>query len=125
MTISTRQQIVMAALVVFGVVAGAAVLTTGREKAGEQSAPPEAASAAAAPASGASAAHEARTVKLDPAQLKRANIGLQAVGPGLLQGETRFQGEVRFNEDRTAHVVPRLAGVAEAVPANLGQSIRK
>jgi cobalt-zinc-cadmium efflux system membrane fusion protein len=32
---------------------------------------------------------------------------------------------VRFDEDRTAHVVPRLAGVAEAVPVRLGQAVRK
>jgi membrane fusion protein, heavy metal efflux system len=34
-------------------------------------------------------------------------------------------GEVRFNEDRTAHVVPRLAGVVESVSANLGQQVKK
>ena len=30
-----------------------------------------------------------------------------------------------FNEDRTAHVVPRFAGVAESVSANLGQVVAK
>jgi cobalt-zinc-cadmium efflux system membrane fusion protein len=47
------------------------------------------------------------------------------VASGSIQASYRFQGEVRFNEDRTAHVVPRLAGVAQAVPANLGETVKK
>jgi len=47
------------------------------------------------------------------------------VGPAHLQTASDFQGEIRFNEDRTAHVVPRLAGVVEAVHANLGQVVKK
>ncbi|MFH5256279.1 efflux RND transporter periplasmic adaptor subunit, partial [Burkholderia semiarida] len=37
----------------------------------------------------------------------------------------QLPGEIRFNEDRTAHVVPRVAGIAETVPANLGQNVKK
>ena len=36
-----------------------------------------------------------------------------------------FPGEVRFDEDRTAHVVPRVPGVVESVAVNLGQSVKK
>ncbi|MCW8277940.1 efflux RND transporter periplasmic adaptor subunit [Pseudomonas sp. PCH199] len=36
-----------------------------------------------------------------------------------------FPGEVRFDEDRTAHVVPRVPGVVESVQVNLGQSVKK
>ncbi|MCE6976412.1 efflux RND transporter periplasmic adaptor subunit [Pseudomonas frederiksbergensis] len=36
-----------------------------------------------------------------------------------------FPGEVRFDEDRTAHVVPRVPGVVESVSVNLGQSVKK
>src|SRR5574343_74125 len=34
-------------------------------------------------------------------------------------------GEIRLNEDRTSHVVPRLAGVVESVNASLGQVAKK
>ena len=69
--------------------------------------------------------HEERMVKLTPEQTKKAGIAVQAAGPAKLQAAAEFPGEIRFNEDRTAHVVPRLAGVAEQVQANLGQSVRK
>ncbi|WP_095151616.1 efflux RND transporter periplasmic adaptor subunit [Pseudomonas sp. Irchel s3b5] len=36
-----------------------------------------------------------------------------------------FPGEVRFDEDRTAHLVPRVPGVVESVSVNLGQSVKK
>ncbi len=36
-----------------------------------------------------------------------------------------FPGEIRFDEDRTAHVVPRVSGVVEAVKVDLGQSVKK
>jgi membrane fusion protein, heavy metal efflux system len=58
-------------------------------------------------------------------QQKNAGITLAAASPARLQASRAFEGEVRFDEDRTAHVVPRLAGVAEAVPARLGQAVRK
>ncbi|MCQ3971443.1 biotin/lipoyl-binding protein, partial [Klebsiella pneumoniae] len=34
-------------------------------------------------------------------------------------------GELRFDEDRTAHVVPRVAGVVESVSVNLGDQVKK
>ncbi|WP_448671839.1 hypothetical protein, partial [Escherichia coli] len=34
-------------------------------------------------------------------------------------------GEIRFNEDRTAHIVPRLPGIVDSVPANLGQAVKQ
>ncbi|GAB3757908.1 efflux RND transporter periplasmic adaptor subunit [Ramlibacter monticola] len=68
---------------------------------------------------------ERRVVKLNEAQARAAAVGVAPAGPATLQSAHEFQGEIRFNEDRTAHVVPRLAGVAESVPANLGQSVRR
>ena len=129
MSISRKQQIAMAVIVAVGVVAGAGVLMSERHKtggepgAGEAAAP--AASAAPAGQADAKSVHEVRAVKLDEAQVRRADIAIQAAGPGSIQSVAQFQGEVRFNEDRTAHVVPRLAGVAEAVPANLGETVRQ
>ena len=126
MSISRKQQIAMAVIVAVGVVAGAGVLMTERHRTGGE---PEASEAAAPAASAASAgqvdAKSVHEVKLDETQVRKANIAVQAAGPGSIQSVAQFQGEVRFNEDRTAHVVPRLAGVAEAVAANLGETVRQ
>lgn len=64
-------------------------------------------------------------VKLSSEQQKTSNIATQVAGPAKLLGAHQFQGEIRFNEDRTAHVVPRLAGVVDSVPAQLGQTVAK
>lgn len=68
---------------------------------------------------------EERRVKLSAQQTQKAGIAVQAAGPAQLQAAAEFPGEVRFNEDRTAHIVPRVAGVAEQVLVNLGQAVRK
>ncbi|WP_288097408.1 efflux RND transporter periplasmic adaptor subunit [Pseudomonas sp.] len=57
---------------------------------------------------------------------------IAAAGLQLAQAQARsislglsFPGEVRFDEDRTAHVVPRVPGVVESVAVNLGQPVKK
>jgi cobalt-zinc-cadmium efflux system membrane fusion protein len=127
MPISRKQQIAMAVIVAAGVLGGGAVLRTERHRTGEEAeAPPASAAAASGPAARLpeKAEHAAREVKLDAAQARNAHIAIQVAGAGSIQASSEFQGEVRFNEDRTAHVVPRLAGVAEAVHANLGDTVR-
>jgi len=70
--------------------------------------------------------HEEETViVLNEAQIKAAAIGLQTSGAARIKTTLQLPGEIRFNEDRTAHIVPRLTGVVESVPANLGQLVKK
>lgn len=64
-------------------------------------------------------------VALSEAQIEAAGIVLQAAAPARIRTSLQLPGEIRFNEDRTAHMVPRVAGVVEAVPAALGQSVKK
>ncbi len=59
------------------------------------------------------------------AQIRDAGISLEKAGPVRISNTAQLAGEIRFNEDRTAHVVPRLAGVVESAPANLGQQVKK
>lgn len=63
-------------------------------------------------------------VMLSAEQIDAAGIERAIAGPALLEIATRFPGEIRFNEDRTAHVVPRVGGVVERVGASLGQLVR-
>ena len=116
MKITQRQAIAMAALIAVGLAGTAAVLMRGHEHAEE-----------AGPAEHAEHADEAapRRVALTDAQRDAAGITLHTAGPAALQLVTTFPGEIRLDDDRTAHVVPRLAGVAEAVPAQLGQPVKR
>lgn len=82
------------------------------------------ASASAGHASPAQHAGDA-IVRLTDEQRERAAISVEPSRPARMQSSHQFPGEIRFNDDRTAHVVPRVAGVAEAVPAALGQQVKK
>jgi len=58
-------------------------------------------------------------------QIRSGGIVMAQAGPASIGTLVRLPGEVKFNEDRTAHVVPRLPGVAESVQADLGQQVKK
>lgn len=69
-------------------------------------------------------AEESKIAFSDP-QLKSAGIVLDTAAPGHIRNSLQLPGEIRFNQDRTAHVVPKVGGVVESVSANLGQQVRK
>ncbi len=85
-----------------------------------------------APEKGAAAANagkheegEEEPVSLNAQQIAAAGVEVQAAQPGKILSTVQLSGEIKFNEDRTAHVVPRVGGVVESVSANLGQQVKK
>lgn len=64
-------------------------------------------------------------IDLPDSQLAAAGITLEAAAPGRIATSLQLPGEIRFDEDRTAHVVPRVAGVVDAVMVQLGQQVRR
>ena len=74
---------------------------------------------------GAAQAHEDNEIHMTAERAQSAGIKLQKSATLPIGSSLRLPGEIRLNEDRTAHVVPRVAGVAESVTANLGQSVKK
>ncbi|MGG7598935.1 efflux RND transporter periplasmic adaptor subunit [Pseudomonas sp. WC1] len=58
-------------------------------------------------------------------QIRAAGVQLATAGPRTLGTAINFPGEIRFDEDRTAHVVPRVPGVVESVQAELGQAVKR
>ncbi|MBV8624520.1 MAG: efflux RND transporter periplasmic adaptor subunit [Herbaspirillum sp.] len=64
-------------------------------------------------------------IALSQEQISAAGIVLAQVAPANLESGLQLPGEIRFNEDRTAHVVPQVAGVVESVPAKLGQKVKR
>lgn len=69
--------------------------------------------------------NEEGRIELTDAQVKSSGVTLQTAGAARIKSTLQMPGEIRFNEDRTAHVVPRVAGIVEAVHANLGQLVKK
>lgn len=68
---------------------------------------------------------ENETVALTGQQITAAGIQVDAARPARIRSTLQLPGEIKFNEDRTAHVVPRVAGVVETVSADLGQRVKK
>ena len=64
-------------------------------------------------------------VRMDEAKAKGAGIELRTAGPAKIRSILQLQGEIQFNQDRVAHVVPRLAGVVSRVAKNLGDQVKK
>jgi len=64
-------------------------------------------------------------VHLSDTQIEAAGIQLAAAAPAAMSSAISFPGEIRFDEDHTAHVVPRVPGVVESVQANLGQAVKR
>lgn len=107
-------------VIIAGVVLGTLILTMNRNPSsagaddGKEAAP---ANAAAQPA--------AARVDIDDAQAQAAGISVEAAGPARISSVVQFPGEVQLNDDRTVHVVPRVAGIAEQVAVATGQSVKK
>ena len=64
-------------------------------------------------------------IALSKEQIAAAGIVLKTAGPQQFRSGLQLPGEIRFNEDRTAHVVPQVAGTVESVSAKLGEKVRK
>ena len=71
------------------------------------------------------AAAEPGLVPFTDAQIVAAEISVRAAVAVRLDTFIRMPGEIKFNEDRTAHVTPRVDGIVEQVVASLGQQVKK
>lgn len=69
--------------------------------------------------------HEGEFIALTDQQIAETGISIQIADAAHIKSLTTLPGEIRFNEDKTSHVVPRLAGVVEHVFANMGQQVKK
>jgi len=64
-------------------------------------------------------------VRMHEVTAKVAGIELRTAGPAKIRSTLQLQGEIQFNQDRVAHVVPRLAGVVVKAAKNLGDQVKK
>lgn len=67
---------------------------------------------------------EAQVLMTDQ-QLKQNGVEILTAGPARIQTSLQLIGEIKLNEDRTVHVVPRLSGLVENVSASAGDKVKK
>jgi len=70
-------------------------------------------------------AQEEGRVGMGDAAAKNAGIEVKTAGPMKISTKLELSGEIQFNQDRVAHVVPRLAGVVVRSAKNLGDQVKK
>jgi len=70
------------------------------------------------------AAEEEKIVRLDDAAVKESGIEIAVASAGKLQVCDTLLGEIAFNSDKLAHIVPRVPGVVSEVRKNLGDTVR-
>ncbi|WP_342113372.1 efflux RND transporter periplasmic adaptor subunit [Pseudoduganella sp. OTU4001] len=112
-----RQKMTIAAMVAAAVLFAGGVLGWERNSGASHGEPAHEAPPAAA-------AHD-EAIPFTDAQIAAADIQLRTAGAARLETFVRLPGEVKLNEDRTAHVTPRVDGIVQEVQANLGQQVRK
>ncbi len=66
---------------------------------------------------------EEDAIHLTSEQRARFGIVVRVAGPGRLRREVSLPGEIVFNEDRVAHVVPRVGGIVREVTKTVGDHV--
>lgn len=69
--------------------------------------------------------HEERFVHLSNQEIEEFEIETDRVKPGKLKVYTNLAGEVSFNENQLAHIIPRVPGVVRRVFKNFGDDVKK
>lgn len=64
-------------------------------------------------------------IPMDDATAQSTAIRIDTAGPVKIRSTLDLAGEIQFNQDRLAHVVPRLDGVVIKSAKNLGDGVRK
>lgn len=64
-------------------------------------------------------------IELDATQRQAGGITLQLAGPGRIHETLAVLGEVKLDETRVVHVVPRVSGIATRVPRQVGDRVEE
>jgi len=63
-------------------------------------------------------------IRLSHEALQSSGIEIMSAGPASIKALLELPGEIKLDQNRLAHVVPRFAGVVTAVHKNLGDRVR-
>jgi len=71
------------------------------------------------------AEHASELVRISKAELQEFGVEVSVAGPGKIETYVPLPGEVRPNENRVAHIVPRYSGIVTDVLVDIGDEVRK
>ena len=64
-------------------------------------------------------------VQLTQSEIDEFGITLTTAGPGIIETSLELPGEVRPNDDRLAHIVPRYSGIVTEVLVGIGENVKQ
>ena len=102
-----KQKITIAAMAVVGVLLAAWMLMPRHGEESHENHDDHGSEAVAPHKDDHGAEEKPEKIALDDAQIKAAGIAVAAAAPADISIAITLPGEIRFNEDRTAHVVPK------------------
>ena len=68
--------------------------------------------------------HDDEIVRLNPEQLAKAGVRVEALGGGVISTQLTLPAEVGLNLDRVLHITPRAGGIVTEVRAMLGHEVQ-
>jgi len=77
------------------------------------------------PAAAQQGDHDDDHVRLSASEIQEFNIVVAVAGPDTVRLVRKLPAEVRVNENRLAHIVPRYAGIATEVRVDVGDAVRE
>lgn len=69
--------------------------------------------------------HDEAQVSMSEAQMQQNGLTLAVAGPARIEQVLTLHGEIKLNEDRMVHMLPRLAGTVESVLVNVGDKVKQ
>lgn len=68
---------------------------------------------------------EEHTIHLCDTELNELGIKVSVAGPGTIENYLELPGEVKPNDNKLAHIVPRYSGIVTDVLVNIGDNVSK
>ena len=68
--------------------------------------------------------NQGQAIELTPEEIRQIGLKTAVAGPGAVDIHISLTGEIRVNQDRMAHVVPRVEGVVTEVNKKLGDTVK-
>ena len=68
--------------------------------------------------------NQGQAIELTPEEIRQIGLKTAVAGPGAVDIHINLTGEIRVNQDRMAHIVPRVEGVVTEVNNKLGDIVK-
>ena len=67
--------------------------------------------------------HEEHVIELTRSEIEEIGLETSIAGPGMIDNYLTLTGQIGFNQDKIAHIVPRVDGIVKQVNKTLGDKV--